>query len=252
MKNRLPDLGLLLSSHRIPEFSEDSFWTIWSTPKKFPYDYLLYGDDGVDSKITEKILKDLGCKFKFIESENTTCWCGQMHQFPILVEVRRGPHEKWLAFHSLKHVRHHLRYVAMKNWHDYNPHIRTSIGNVACFDLNGDLISNVEISQAQFPVKEMLEPSWFVKRCGLKAFHELTVWHYGPLKYICRNQLDKNGNIISTKPPIAIFADEIDERFKKGEKYIISDDHGCMYCVSYDAYFVIKGDLYRILGSMVD
>lgn len=247
------ELKQMLVGHRTPGFGYPNFWTcLRSKPEGFPYDYLLYVGRNKDSKTALRITGDLlWGKTKAINTQNTSqCGCGERHSPPILLSLN-GTLSGGLAHVSLKEIKYFLRsFIALGGRRIYCPTIDYNQGRVLCFDEHSKLIFNSEIADAPFPVADMLKKHWYVKKIGLSVFHELAVWHLGKLADIQR-KVGSHGHFIQANPPAVLFADEL-YAFSKGTGLLMSHDHGCAYCVDYDGYFNINGNLYRIFGYLQD
>ena len=243
------------------------FWLSFEEEDKEPKQYRLYMNCRPVSLFGATILRDVGCQFKVVQTNtNTLCCYNKKHSLPILVDLKEGS-----AHCSLQDVKDFARSFVLHKWgkpeypcHPYYPyHIdfmnegwyrdekgEIQLAEVWCFDGKNQPAFLGKIQDAPYPVSEMLKVHWYVRRVGEKAFPDLVIWDLG-LWSDLRQKVNEKGHLIQPDPPVVLFLDEV-KTFDDGQKQLIVDDYGCMYCVRYDGYFLINKHLYRIYGRMID
>jgi hypothetical protein len=243
-----------------------NFWLSLGKKERKPKQFRLYMNGRLASLLGATILMNVGIEFDVVPVTTNSLYCyGTRHPLPILVDLKKGT-----AACSLQEVKNQARCVALQKWgkleypcHPYYPHHidfrndgwyrdknnKLQHAEVWCFNEKNECTFLGKIQSAPYPVSKMLKAHWYVQQMGEGAFDDLVVWDLGVWLDL-KQKVNENGHLIQPNPPVVLFADEL--RSLDGKKRVIVNDHGCAYCVQYDAYFLINGRLYRIYGNMMD
>lgn len=232
------------------------FWQNLEKQKESePLGFRLYVNDRPASKLGVNLLSLAGVKFELVRTEASTLNVhGDRTPLPILVNLESG-----IPYETLAGVR---KFVRLQLFNEdarkrYYPSSAASSHNtyvffptVLCFNDEGKHIFRGDIEEAPMPLQEALSWNWYAQRTNGRGFHHVYSWNLGDWSSIAQKPLEK-GAIILPNAPAALFFDEA-EAFRREEEKLILDDHGCMYCVNYEAYFVKSGRLFRIYAYMTD
>lgn len=226
------------------------FWVNLGDVREEPLRYRLYMNGEEASLYAATLLQAVGCEFEpRVIDKKILRVHGRQEPVPIFVDLKSG-----LAV-SLPDIKNFCRQKFLPEQQEgqsrYIP-IRTGeffMGTRYYSEAN-ELVFRGVVEGAPLPTEQMLKENWYVQRAGLQAFSKVLVWDIGEWS-ILRKSVDEKGFFVHESPPAVLMPDEV-RAFEEGSESVVVDEHGCMYCVIYDAYFHINGHLYRIYACMID
>lgn len=232
------------------------FWQNLGEQKEAePLQFRLYVNNRPASKLGANLLSLTEVEFELVRTSASTL---QVHDertpLPILVNLESGISYKTLA--GVKKFAR-LQLFDEETQKQYYPSSAASFYDtdvffptVMCFNSEGQPIFRGDIEESPIPLQEALSWNWYSQRTNGRGFDHVYGWNLGNWPTISRQSIEK-GALILPNAPAALFFDEV-EALRSGKGELIVDDHGCMYCVNYEAYFVKNDQLFRIYAHMTD
>lgn len=233
------------------------FWVnLGQEPRAEPRRYRLYMNGEEPSLYAAALLQMAGCSFEVMPLEQGAVRISseQNMPLPVVVDLRHG------IPHSLEGIKGLCRnFLISKEINDeseedfYQPgreEFRCGYLKIKCVDEERELVFHGAIESAPYPVAEMLKGSRYVQRTSLTAFNDVLVWRIGEWDSL-RADVGASGCFVNQSPPAVLLPDEV-RAFDEGGGPVVAYEYGFMYGVTYDAYFLIEGYLYRIYAMMTD